>query len=483
LPELMRHGPLWTPDAALAAMGGETNLGVASFAPITGISIDTRTLEPGDLFFAIRGDNQDGHAFVGKAFERGAAAAVVAHDSSALTGPVIRVDEPLAAMQRLGIAARARCTGTIFAVTGSVGKTSTKEALRACLGALGPTHAAEKSYNNHWGVPLTLARMPGDSRYGVFEIGMNHAGEITPLTRMVRPHIAIITTVGPVHIEFFPSEEAIADAKAEIFLGLEPGGTVILNRDNRHFDQLEQAARRVDARVISFGLSPAANARLIDAKADAVGTNVEALIGGRSIRYRLGMPGRHVVANSLAVLAAIDAAGLDLETAVQPLASLTAGAGRGERTLYTLPDGPVLLMDESYNANPASMRAAMAALGDVPRAPFRRRVAVIGDMRELGERSDALHRALVGPIAEAGVDLVVAVGPYMKALFDRLPAERQGLHTGLSDQAVEGLLNLVRPGDVVMIKGSLGTRMAPLVTALKSHLASLADTSDKASGH
>ncbi len=466
--------PLWTAAEVLAATGGNGSPG-----DVTGVSIDTRTLQPGDLYVAIKGDVHDGHAFVDKALKGGAAGALVVASHPGDDSRLVRVDEPLAALRRLGLAARARLTGTVFAVTGSVGKTGTKEALRACLAALGVTHASVKSYNNHWGVPLTLARMPRDSQFGVFEIGMNHAGEITPLTQMVRPQIAIITTVAPVHIEFFASEAAIADAKAEIFLGLQPGGMAILNRDNPHFDRLAMAARAAGAAIISFGADNAADVRLLSMTADALGSDVMAGVLGQTIRYRLGTPGRHVVLNSLAVLAALAAAKLDIEQAVPPLAWLSAGPGRGERSRYDLPGGPVLLIDESYNANPASMRAALQSLGEVPREPFRRRIAVLGDMRELGERSAALHTELAGTVLEAGVDLVIAVGRYMKGLYDLVPAARRGPYAVQSEHLVAQLAGLIRPGDAVMIKGSLGTRMAPLVDALKSHLASHATTPHK----
>jgi UDP-N-acetylmuramoyl-tripeptide--D-alanyl-D-alanine ligase len=474
--------PLWRFDELVAAASGVAE---GAARAVTGVSIDTRTLQPGDLFVALK-DQRDGHEFVALAFAKGAAAALVAQSFAGAVpagAALIRVDDPLTALARIGVVARARTAARIVAVTGSVGKTGTKEALRSCLSAQAPTHASEKSYNNHWGVPLTLARMPADVRFGVFEIGMNHAGEITPLSRMVRPEAAIVTTVGPVHIEFFGSEEAIADAKAEIFEGLQPGGTAILNRDNRHFDRLAAAAKRCSAgRILAFGRHDDAAARVLDAEADAAGTNVTAEIDGTALRYRVGAPGDHYVVNTLAVLAAVKVLGGDLAIAAAALAEVAAPVGRGERTRYDLPGGPVLLIDESYNANPASMRAALAAMATTPRAQFPRRIAVLGDMRELGVQADELHRELAGPVVAAGIDRVLAAGPHMARLAAALPAAVPALHADAAAGLAEALLAEVRPGDVVMIKGSLGSRMGPLVDALKSRLALQAEATRTAAG-
>jgi UDP-N-acetylmuramoyl-tripeptide--D-alanyl-D-alanine ligase len=457
---------LWTWDNLVPAAIGVAD-GTPS-VPITGFSMDTRTVEPGEVFVAVR-DVRDGHDFVLEAFRKGAAAALVSVDYKRAPGdgPLLRVAETLQGLRDIAAAARRRTDARVIAVTGSVGKTGTKEALRACLSRLGPTHAAEKSFNNHWGVPLTLARMPADVRYGVFEIGMNHAGEITPLTALVRPHVAIVTTVGPVHLEFFGTTEKIAEAKAEIFGGLEPGGVAILNRDNEHFELLATRAREHGARIVSFGRHENADVRPEVFSLDADGTDIAVRIGGRLIAYRVGAPGAHIAQNSLAVIAALDAIGADIEEAVVALGDVRAPKGRGERREVALPDGgSILVIDESYNANPASMRSALAAMASVPRERFPRRIAVLGDMLELGENSGDLHAALNEPIDAADVDLVFASGENMQRLFEVLPAARRAAWAPKSDGIAEALGAAVRAGDVVMIKGSLGSRMAPLVDAL-----------------
>ncbi len=458
---------LWTWDNLVPAA-----LGVADgtpMVPITGFSIDTRSLQPGEVFVAIR-DVRDGHDFVLEAFRKGAAAALVSVEYKRRDGDgaLLRVTEPLQGLRDIAAAARRRTEARIVAVTGSVGKTGTKEALRACLSRLGPTHAAEKSFNNHWGVPLTLARMPSGVRFGVFEIGMNHAGEITPLTALVRPHVAIVTTVEPVHLEFFGTTEKIAEAKAEIFSGLEPGGVAVINRDNQHFDLLTQRAKEHGARVVSFGRHENADVRPEVFVLDAEGTDIAVRLGGRNISYRVGAPGAHIAQNSLAVIAALDALGVDVEKAALALADQHAPKGRGERREVAVPGGSILVIDESYNANPASMRSALAAMATVPRARFPRRIAVLGDMLELGENSGALHAALNEPVDAAEVDLVFASGENMRQLFEALPSGRRGAWAPTSDGIAGALGDTVRAGDVVMVKGSLGSRMAPLVDALLS---------------
>ncbi len=437
---------------------------------------------------ALRGDTQDGHAYVTKAFEKGAAAALVSEDfvTPAACGPLVRVSDPnrdpvLVALERLGIAARARLAldARVIAVTGSVGKTSTKDMLRKCLAAVGPTHGAEKSYNNHWGVPLTLARMPADTKYGVFEIGMNHAGEIRPLTKMVRPHVAIVTTVGPVHLEFFGSEEAIADAKAEIFEGLEPDGVAVLPADNKHHPRLKSAALAAGARVVSFGAKADADGFCLEESNQAgvgVGTIVGARLAGRPIDYRIGVVGEHQAMNSLAVLAAVSAVGVGPSDCFDALADLSATAGRGAQNSYAVLGGRTVLIDESYNANPLSMGAALASVGEIARYLQPRRIAVLGDMRELGDTSRQLHADLLQPVLDAQIDLVFACGPHMAALYDALPAPLRGGYAERSEGLIQPLLDVVRGGDVIMIKGSLGTRMAPIVEALKTHLTAMAET-------
>lgn len=442
-------------------------------AGVTGVSIDTRTLQPGDLYFAIKGDAKDGHDFAGAAFAAGAAAAVVDEaraDALSAHGPLYIVDDTLASMENLGRAARARGEAKIIAVTGSVGKTGTKEALRAALGASGPTHASAASYNNHWGVPLTLARMPRASRFGVFEIGMNHSGEITPLTGMVRPHVAVVTTIAPVHLEHFASLDAIAEAKAEIFLGLEPGGAAIIHADIPQFDLLNARARASRAgRVLSFGEHAGADAQLISFEARETGSMVSAKVLGEAVTFYLGAPGRHLAVNGLAVLLAAVCAGADLHASARALGAFEAPAGRGQRTGLAAAGGNFTLIDESYNANPASMRAALALLGE---AAAGRRVAVLGDMLELGPDAARLHAELSEAIAENRVDTVFAAGPLMRGLYDALPPGVRGAWKEKSDGLEDVLAEALGAGDVVMVKGSNGSRMGPVVAALKRRFAS-----------
>ena len=459
--------PLWNLKEICDATRG--NCAGGGDVPVAGFSIDSRSIEPGEGFIAIRGPNRDGHDYVNAALEAGAACAVVnlafpAGDEKRL----VRVADSFGALNDLGRAARARNgDAVIIAVTGSVGKTGTKEALRLALAPSGAVHASSKSYNNQWGVPLTLANMPASVAYGVFEIGMNHAGEIDPLTRLVRPHVAIVTTVAPVHLGFFRSVEEIADAKAEIFNGLEPGGTAVINRDNPHFERLARQARAHGARIVGFGGAEGADVRLLSAEFSSDGSKVTADILGETVAYRLGTPGAHHVQNSLAVLAAVKLAGADLERAAEALGTLHAQAGRGARMLLETKGGKVGIVDESYNANPASMRAALATLGLVPREAFARRVAVLGDMLELGPEGPRLHAELAEAVDEAGIDVVFACGELMKSLFEALPASRRGAYAKSAEELQAGLVEAVGPGDIIMVKGSLGSRMAPLVVALK----------------
>lgn len=456
-------------DAAAAANG--RLLGRQDWVA-TGVSIDSRTLEPGDLFVAIQGPNFDGHAFVAAALDRGAAACLVARvpDGLPADAPLLRVDDTLTGLEDLGRVARLETAARVVAVTGSVGKTSTKEMLRTCLAACAPTFATPGSLNNHWGVPLSLARLPAAAAFGVFELGMNHPGEIGPLSRMVHPDVALITTVEAVHLEFFPSVEAIADAKAEIFEGMSRQGTAILNRDNPHYARLLAAARTQGiSHVVSFGAAAPADAHLLDLELLADRSRVAASIRGRRIDYVLGIPGRHQVINSLGVLLAVDAAGGDVDKAAAALAGFQPVKGRGQRRAVPLPDGGSLtLIDESYNASPASIAAA-AVLGRTPTGagePAGRRIAVLGDMREMGADSPRLHGALAEPLLAAGIDLVYCCGPHMHHLFDRLPAERRGGHAATSADLAPLVTAAVRAGDVVMVKGSLGSRMAVVVAAL-----------------
>jgi UDP-N-acetylmuramoyl-tripeptide--D-alanyl-D-alanine ligase len=370
-------------------------------------------------------------------------------------------------LNQLGRAARRRTGAKIVAVTGSVGKTGTKEALRMILSQQGPTHASALSYNNLWGVPLSLARMPAETQFGILEIGMNHAGEITPLSKLVEPFVALITTVEAVHMAYFNSIEEIADAKAEIFDGLQKGGVAILNRDNPHFARLEARAKAAGAgRIISFGEHKDADARLEKVALKDTCSCVSASICGTPVTYKLGVPGRHIVMNSLAMLACIKALDADLALAALALAHLEAPKGRGERHRVEAAGRPFTLIDESYNANPASMRVSIETLGQTEPGPRARRIAVLGDMLELGPTSIALHRELAAPLARADIDLVYACGPHMHELFKALPSDRQGFYSETSEGLITPLSEAVQEGDVVMVKGSNGSRMKLIVEAL-----------------
>jgi len=457
--------PLWTAGDAAAATGGSS---IGSWAA-TGVSIDSRTLAPGDLFIALRGPNHDGHDFVGAAFERGAAAAIVDREIPYLTTPpLLQVADTLVGLASLGAAGRNRNSARILAITGSVGKTSTKEALRLGLAACNPTFASAGGLNNHWGAPLSLARMPPDAAYGIFELGMNHAGEIAALTRLVRPHIAVITTIEPAHLGFFPSVEAIADAKAEIFGGLEPGGVAVLNRDNPHFARLAAAGRAAAAEVVSFGTHPEATVRLLDYILEARGSIVDVALPDLTLRCHLAVLGRHWVMNAVAVLAAVVAAGADARRAAEALAGLEELPGRGRRYELSWQGGTLTLIDESYNANPAAMRAALAVFGAMSPAAGARRVAVLGDMLELGEATERLHRELAEPLAGAKVDRVFLVGRAVAALYDVLPDPSRGGLWPTTDEAIPELLRFLRAGDVVMIKGSRGIGLDLIVERLRA---------------
>jgi UDP-N-acetylmuramoyl-tripeptide--D-alanyl-D-alanine ligase len=455
--------PLWTPQDLAEIFGPPT---AAMTQDAGGVSIDTRTLKPGDLFVAIKGDTHDGHDHVARAFEAGASAALVARDVGA--GPLFVVDDSLRGMERLGQAARRRNTGRILAITGSVGKTSAKEMARTALSAVGPTHASAASFNNHWGVPLSLARCAADVRFAIFEIGMNHSGEIEPLVGMVRPQVAIITTVEPVHLEFFSGIEAIADAKAEIFTGVEPGGAVVLNRDNSQFARLQRRAKKLGiSRIVSFGADNKSDARLLDVSLHAACSAVHAEILGQEITYKLGVPGRHMAMNSLAVLTAAALAGADLALAALALSQLEPTTGRGARRVLELANGEAVLIDESYNANPASMAAALNVLGQAQVGPHGRRIAVLGDMLELGPTGPALHRGLAEAVKANHIDLVYCCGPLMRNLWDALST---GMRGGYADSAASleaQAVQAIRAGDAVMVKGSLGSKMKTIVNALE----------------
>jgi UDP-N-acetylmuramoyl-tripeptide--D-alanyl-D-alanine ligase len=461
--------PLWTLAAMAEAMRAKVQ-GTPSEA-ISGLSIDSRSLAAGEAYFAIKGDVHDGHAFVDAALKAGAALAVVEtaqRDKFPADAPLLVVDDVLAALVDLAHAARARLGAQVVAVTGSVGKTSTKEALLHVLSAQGKTHASAASFNNHWGVPLSLARCPSDARFAVFEIGMNYSGEISPLVKMVRPHVAIITTVEPVHLEFFSGIEAIADAKAEIFEGIEPGGAVVLNRDNAQFDRLNRRAKALGiARIVSFGENKKAEARLLDVSLHATCSAVHADILGHEVTYKLGMPGRHMAMNSLAVLAASSLAGADLALASLSLSQLVPAAGRGVRHTLVAPGGEITLIDESYNANPASMAAALSVLGQAKLGPQGRRIAVLGDMLELGSTGAELHGGLNDAVKTHHIDLVYCCGPLMRNLWDALSSGKRGGYADSAAGLETQVLAAIRAGDAVMIKGSFGSKMKIIVTALE----------------
>ena len=455
---------LWTSAAAARATGGQNNRSWSA----TGVAIDSRHIERGDLFVALVGERFDGHDFVADAFARGAAAAIVSRQPANVSGdrPLLTVRDTMAALTALGAAARARSHAKIVAITGSVGKTGTKEALRLALAAQGSTTATAGNLNNQIGVPLSLARMPEDAAFGVFELGMNRPGEIALLSRLVQPHVAIITTIESVHTEFFDSVADIADAKAEIFSGMSDG-TAILNRDNPYFPWLADAAQRAGvSHIIGFGAHPEATARLIDCEIHSSYSRVTAIIEGRTVTYRINAPGRHWVINGLAVLAAVNAVGADVAAAAAELAKLVPLKGRGQRHRVSIPGGSFDLMDETYNASPASMRAAIAVLAAAQPGFEGRRIAVLGDMLELGKDAPRLHAALAHDLINAGVDLVFAAGPNMKYLYDALPADMRGGHAPSAVELILLVTAQVRPGDVVTVKGSYGSKMGVVIDAL-----------------
>ncbi|MBS7793096.1 UDP-N-acetylmuramoyl-tripeptide--D-alanyl-D-alanine ligase [Roseococcus sp. SDR] len=446
--------PLWTAGELREATEGSC----ADELAVTGVSIDTRTVQPGDLFVALR-DARDGHDFVEQAFARGASAMV----DRDMPGPVLRVADTLAGLTALGAAGRARMEGRVIAVTGSVGKTTTKEMLKRALGALGPAHASVASYNNQWGVPLTLARMPRGTEWAAIEIGMNHRHEIAPLSRLTRPHVVIVTAIGTAHIGHLGSQEAIADEKAEIAAGIEPGGIAILPQDSPFFARMAAVAESCGATVVGFGESPEASARMLNWRGIDSASEAEFALSGRHVTVRLEQPGKHMALNALAALAAIQAAGGDTGLAAAALSGFGAGAGRGEMRRIATPDGgTALLLDESYNASDSAIRAALAVLAA---QKAKRRIAVLGDMRELGEFGPDLHRALA-PDAARAAELVFACGPLMRHLFDALPASAQGIHTEDAASLAPLAAAALRDGDAVLVKGSLGMRMVQIIAAL-----------------
>jgi len=447
---------LWTSAEIADATGGVAS---ADFS-VTGVTFDSREVGPGDLFIAMPGTVHDDHQFVPGAFEAGATGAVV---SRPVDRPHVLVEDTARALEALGRASRSRSNATIIGVTGSVGKTSTKEALFAALDRWrrGKVHRSVKSYNNHTGVPLSLARMPRDAEFAVLEMGMSNAGEIAAHTRMLRPHLALITAIAPAHIENLGSEEAIADAKAEIFQGLEPDGVAIIPNDSPHRDRLVRAARRTADRIITFGSGDADVHALHAARADQGGSLLTACLLDRELTFTISQRGEHWISNALAVIAAVEAVGADVAVAGLALADLGGLKGRGERHRIAIDGGHVLLIDESYNANPASMAATLKSLG--AETGVERRIAVLGPMRELGEHSDALHAGLAQPVLDAGVDLLILVGDDMRPLAEQVIGKVDTDLVADVDEATELLLRSMRPGDAVLVKASNSVGLARVV--------------------
>ena len=445
---------LWTHTEAEAATLGQASQPFH----VNGLSIDTRTIKEGDLFVALKGDNRDGHDFVRAAFDAKAGAALVTHTPDGVDGPLLTVGHTQRGLEDLARAARARSHAKILAVTGSAGKTTTKEILRLACNALGRTHASAASYNNHWGVPLSLASLPRDAEYGIFEVGMNHFGELRNLVSFVRPHVALITTIAPAHLEFFGNCESIADAKSEIFEGLLPGGAALIPADSPYAERLKARARQAQvSNIIGFGIT--GEAKLLSFTPDGEGVRVKADILGRAVDCYVGAPGGHIAQNVVGALTAVALLDGDVLNAAAALKNFTALKGRGAR--FTA--NGIAVIDESYNANPASMAAALALLGNASG----RKVAVLGDMLEMGEGGAAHHAGLAAPIAANNVDLVFANGAQMKALWDVLPASVRGAYAETSSALLPHVMAALKAGDTVLVKGSNGARMSVIIEALK----------------
>lgn len=476
---------LWTAREAVAATGGRSTCDWTA----TGVSIDTRTLQPGDLFVALK-DVRDGHDFVAQALEKGAAAALVARVPEGVdeTAPLLIVDEVLPALEDLGRAGRARTGAKVVAITGSVGKTSTKEMMRAALEGQGRTHAAEASYNNHWGVPLTLARMPRDTEFAVIEIGMNHPGEISPLAVMARPHVALITTIAAAHLEAFENIEGIAREKAAIFDGLEPGGTAVINADVDTADILFEAARAKAETVVRFGTSAGAEMRLTDVTVHDAATVGKAEAGGEEILFKVGTPGRHFALNALAVIAAAQAMGADRDVVVCDLGLWRPYKGRGTRETLMLDAVDermsIELIDDAFNANPTSMAAALEVLAaarvrdDIGRVAAGRRIAILGDMLELGPDEARMHREIADLPFVKDIQVIHCVGPRMKTLYDALPGAQRGRWVETAGELAAEAHRLVDAGDVILVKGSKGSYVSEVVTALRRLAQAVAEKED-----
>lgn len=470
---------LWTSKDMIAVMAGRP-VGTLPQG-ITGISIDSRSVAPGEAFFAIKGDRVDGHDYAGFAMANGAGLLVVSESKlpalGRLTVPMIVVDDVLAALVRLGSAARERSRAQIIAVTGSVGKTTTKEMLRTVLSPSGSVHASVASFNNHWGVPITLARMPADTDFGIFEIGMNHPGEIRPLANLVRPHVAIITTIAGAHLGNFDSLEEIADAKAEIFGGIAPDGHAILNRDNEQYEFLEGAAHAAHvAHIHSFGQHMKADYRLVEFVGQAESSTIWASLDGAQVELTIGAPGRHIADNALAALCATSVVGADMNLAIAALDELKAVKGRGQRHQLAIGEGSFTLIDDSYNANPASMRAAVSVLASAMPEGEGRRIAVLGDMLEMGDHSAKVHAELSGPLLASGIEHVWLAGPEMQALQEALPDNIMVEYRQTTAELAGFVVDAVRPGDVLVVKSSLGTAFGKIVAALLDKYPAFSDT-------
>ncbi|MBY5352457.1 UDP-N-acetylmuramoylalanyl-D-glutamyl-2,6-diaminopimelate--D-alanyl-D-alanine ligase [Rhizobium leguminosarum] len=470
---------LWTTEDMIAAMAGRP-FGTPPEG-ITGISIDSRSISLGEAFFAIKGDRVDGHDYASMAMANGASLLVVSEARlpamGRLTVPMIVVEDVLAALGRLGLASRERSKAQIIAVTGSVGKTTTKEMLRHVLSPSGKVHASVASFNNHWGVPLTLARMPEDTDYGVFEVGMNHPGEIRPLVAMIRPDVAIITTIAPAHLGNFKNIKEIAAAKAEIFEGLEPGGHVVLNRDNDQFNFLDRTAQSHGIEYIhSFGQHAKAEFRLAEFNGSDENSTLWLTIGGETLEVALGAPGRHIAENALAALGVVRIVGADMQKAIEALATLKPEKGRGKRHRLSIGSGSFTLIDESYNANPASMRAAIALLAASEPTGRGRRIAVLGDMLEMGDYAQKVHTDLAVPLLAAGIEHVWLAGAEMATLKESLPESVYVEYRENTSELTDYVLNSVAPGDVLMVKSSLGIGFGKIVAALLDKFPPFADT-------
>ena len=464
----MKSNTIWTAAEAAKVTSGS----VSGDWYCSGLSIDSRTVGSGDLFIALAGDYGDGHDYVLDALDKGAVAAVVSKKIEGVAlDKLLLVDDTLQAMQSLAQGARDRVSARVVAVTGSLGKTSVKSMLAGVLDSMGQVCSSIKSYNNHWGVPYSLASMHAGTDFGVFEIGMNHAGEITPLSKLVRPDVAIITTVAPVHTEFFEDGlDGIARAKAEIFDGVAEGGSVILNRDNAHFDMLNELAIQKGLSVFSFGEHQQADARILSCLEASNGSRVKADILGEEVSYQLQIPGKHMACNALCVLLTVKVLGEDVQKAANKIAEQEPVSGRGRKEYIDVgvADNPVTLIDESYNASPDAMKAAFKVLALVDPGRGGRRIAILGDMLELGKQSAKFHEDLALPLKASNIDLVYTCGVQMQNLHNKLPANQRAKHTNTSEEMAEIVPDVLIPGDVVMVKGSLGSKMGTIVETLRA---------------